>query len=712
MKTDYSRRSFVKKSAVNAVSLGVLNNVPLYGQTLPSKDLNSGLFPASGLPFPVSLPFAPTRAASWWCGIEDLLWSEKKIIDKIKRRAEAFAEAKIDTAINFGFHFRFNFADYFGQLNQYYANVCEELHKNDIKFIDHYSCNLIARPRGGNELKKINRGQRHVVLLFADEMAAENAQYEGHKFNDLCEIDLRDGRRGYSARYQTELFCHNNPAFLDMHEKYLLRLMKEVPFDAIEVDDMVEYGALTTCGCPYCRERFKRDYRHEIPPFGEKSFWGDTTKPVTEWGNYENPEFRDWLRMKTDTLVDHIKMVKRTIGDKPLMTCVSSSGPIFLNSYSLNLERLAPHLDLFMLENVGTNIKCVDWVKMDAEALLQKDVAFKRGNAPALALSYTIYDKGGYLGWSLSRFWGVGNWSSTLNGRLEQDPQDAMETEAIIGPYNNWEAKYSNLNYLEGKDFAEVRLASSIQCRENGWRGPDGKEQWDKVSAWSSNLLKRSITYRFVRSEELSDAKTLCHENTPLILDSLGCVSDQQFNAVKTYLSQGGTAWLALPFGTHDEKGFKRAVPLVEDLLKHHYKNLFLLETITSSDSLDKLIQKGSFRPVLNQVSGDKRWAVRIRIHQGRPVFHFMNTALTAVAHPTLKDVPGVPILMDMESKITDNNLTFEVDTHRLKLSQLFLMSPELGEAKVVSIQEGERGVSIINANLKGIKTYAVMQST
>jgi hypothetical protein len=160
------------------------------------------------------------------------------------------------------------------------------------------------------------------------------------------------------------------------------------------------------------------------------------------------------------------------------------------------------------------------------------------------------------------------------------------------------------------------------------------------------------------------------------------------------------------------QKGFKRAVPLAEDLLKHHYKNLFLLETITSSDSLDKLIQKGSFRPVLNQVSGDKRWAVRIRIHQGRPVFHFMNTALTAVAHPTLKDVPGVPILMDMESKITDNNLTFEVDTHRLKLSQLFLMSPELGEAKVVSIQEGERGVSIINANLKGIKTYAVMQST
>ncbi|MBP1994928.1 hypothetical protein J2Z66_006569 [Paenibacillus eucommiae] len=59
------------------------------------------------------------------------------------------------------------------------------------------------------------------------------------------------------------------------------------------------------------------------------------------------------------------------------------------------------------------------------------------GNAPAIALSYTIYDKGGYLGWSLSRFWGVVNWSSTLNGRLQEDPTDMRETHEIINPYNN-----------------------------------------------------------------------------------------------------------------------------------------------------------------------------------------------------------------------------------------------------------------------------------
>lgn len=156
----------------------------------------------------------------------------------------------------------------------------------------------------------MQRGQRHHVLLFHDPIAAEYAQYEGHYFKDICEVDIRDGSRGYSRQYQMETFCHNNPAFLDMHAKYLQRLMKEVPLDGIEVDDMCNYAGLTTCGCKYCRSRFKKDYGHEIPPFGEKSFWGDTSKPMLLWGNYGNPVFRDWLRTKTDAIVDYVKMVK------------------------------------------------------------------------------------------------------------------------------------------------------------------------------------------------------------------------------------------------------------------------------------------------------------------------------------------------------------------------------------------------------------------
>ncbi len=707
MESSSSRRRFIKKTAVSAIGIGAVNNVPLFGQPLLAKETR-GQFNKN---LENNLPFIPNRVASWWCDIEDLFWPQKKIVDRIKRRADGFAKARIDTAINFGFHIRFDFSNYFGQLNSYYANVCEELHQHDIKFIDHYSCNHVERPRGDAEFKKLHKGQRHHILLFHDPVAAQYAQYEGHFFNDICEVDLRDGSRGYAAQYQMEAFCHNNPGFLDMHKKYLLRLMKEVPFDGIEVDDMCDYAGLTTCGCSYCRDRFRRDYGHEIPAFSDKGFWGDTSKAMLQWGNYENPVFRDWIRMKFDSVADHVKMIKGIVGDKPLMSCCSSTGPITLNAIALNLETLAPHLDFFMLENVGLNIKCTDWVRMDAEALQQKDIAQKRGNAPSMALSYTIYEKGGYLGWCLSRFWGVANWSSTLTHRLEEDPADAMEIEDIIGPYNNWEEKHSDLNYRTGRDLAEVRLVSSSYCRDNGWRRTDGLEQWDKVKAWSANLVRHNVGYRFLRSTELADAVALCKEDTPLILDSLGCVSDSQFNAIKNYLSKGRVAWLSLPFGTHDEKGYKRVAPLSEELIRSKFKNLHILDTSAISDPLEMLIQKGTFHPVIRQISGDPGWAVRIRVHGDKTVIHFMNIALKATPHPTLKDVPGVPILKDIESKIVDNKLTYEINTQKVVLSQLAILSPELGEeTKTAEIRTVKHGYMTLNVDLTGVKVYAVAQ--
>lgn len=714
MKHRTDRREFIKKLSLSGIGLGLANGFPsVYGSI---SDNGPKAIKVDGLnPISPDLPFVPNRAASWWCTIEDLQWSQKKIIDKIKRRAAAFVEAEIDTAINFGFHVRFDFSNYFGQLHGYYANVCEELHKYDIKFMDHYSCNHVERPRGDAEFNKLHKNHRHSVLLFHDPIAAQYAQYEGQYFKDICEVDLRDGNRGYSPTYQFEIFCHNNPDFLDMHTKYLQRLMKEVPFDGIEVDDMCDYGGPTTCGCKYCRDRFRKDYGHEIPAFSDKSFWGDITtiKNQLYWGNYESPVFRDWLRMRADSVADHVKMVKTIIGKKPLMTCCSSSGPAFLNILALNLERMAPHLDFFMLENGGISVNSISWVGRDAEAIHQKDIADKRGNAVAIALCYSTYTAGGYLGWSLSRFWGVASWNSTVNQNLEDDPADAMEIEDIVSPHNNWELQNSNLNYRDGKDLVEVRLVNNGYCRDNGWKGEDGQEHWDKARAWAGHIIKSNVGYRFVRAEELSDAAALLKESTPLILDSVGCVSESQFKSIKTYLSRGGVVWLALPFGTHDEKGFKRPVPLSEGLLKHPYKNLIIVDTATKSNSLQKLISEGKFRPILRQLSGDPRWVARIRLHQNRPVIHFMNTALVAVPHPTAKVNTGPHLLKEINSAVTDNNLKYAINTNKIILPALSIASPELGDQqRPVVVDKVKSGYSAISINLDGVKVYAVVQKS
>jgi hypothetical protein len=706
MKPTDNRREFIRKVAISGVGLSLASKITDASASLPAINDPVIIIPASNAA--PDVPWVPRRAASWWGSIEDLLYPAKGVTDKIKRRAEGFAKANIDTAVNFGFHIRFDFSNYFGQLHGYYANVCEELHKHGIKFMDHYSCNHTARPRGAEELKRLQAMQRHCVLLFNDDASARQAQYEGYKFDDLCQVDIRTGARGYTPIYQLETFCHNNPKFLDMHAKYLQRLLKDAPIDGFQVDDMCNYAGLNVCNCKYCQDRFKKDYGHVVPPHTDKTFWGNITGEFAG-GNYENPAFRDWLSMRSNIITEHVKMVKGILGNKPLMTCVSSSGPRRLNALTLNLEHMASTLDFFMLENVGFNVKSVNWVRMDAEALHQKDIAQKRGNAPAMALSYTIYEKGAYLGWALSRFWGVGNWCSTLYGRLESDPADKMDDYEVVDQWNNWEIKHSDLDFREGKDLVEVRVVNSNYCKDNGWHDADGKEQWDKVRVWSERLVKSNVGYRIVRSTELSDAAELNKEHTPLILDSIGCVSDKQFNAIRNYLAKGGIAWLALPFGTHDDKGFKRTAPLSDKLLANHYKNLLVIETATKADTLSKLIVEKRFKPIVKQVAGGSGWVTRVRHYGDKPVIHLMNTAITAIPHPLLKDGQGNAVLNDMTSKVTDNNLRFEIDTKRLSLNGLTVQTPELGEEKRQATVQQKNGSSILGVDLSNINVYAVI---
>ncbi len=700
MSSKTNRRNFIKMAALSGAGLSLAKS-PLAW--------SAGLVPQPNTPAAANI-FFPRRMASWWCSIDDLQWPQRAVGDKIKRRADGFAKARIDTAINFGFHNRFDFSNYFDRLHGYYANVCEELHQRNIRFMDHYSCNHVTRPRSEADLRMVHKYERLAVLLFPDPRAAKFAQYEGHLFQDICEVDLRDGSRGYAKQYQYEAFCHNNPGLHDMHEKYLKRLIKEVPFDGIEVDDMCSYPANTTCGCKYCRERFKRDYGHEIPDFSDRSFFGDTTKEMLQWGNYDNPVYRDWLRMKSDSIRDHIKMIKDVLGDKPLMTCCSNTGPIVLSAVALDLEKMAPYLDMFMLENVGTNIGNVDWAEMDAEALLQKDIADKRGGAPAIALSYEINKKGAYLGWSLARFWGVGNWSSTLNGRLEEDPAGALEMEDAISGPNNWELQYSDLQHAEGRDIPEIRLVYNNHCKYNGWRDSQGHEHWDRVKAWSMQLVSRNVGYRFVRADELTDASALAKEKTPLVLDGVGCVSDKQFAAIKTHLSAGNAVWMALPFGTHDEKGFLRPRPLSEALIKNNYKHLRIIDPAVSSHPLEKLISTGKFTPLIKQIKGDSRWVARVRLYGDKPVIHFMNTGLIAIPDD-IKDISNIPLMKDIESSIKDSECVYQLNTEKIRLTELSLLSPELKDKKrPVQIGRSGNGYATVQVDLSQVKIYAVAQ--
>ena len=171
--------------------------------------------------------FRPRRLVSWWSRMTDLQWPDPRVRDAIRRHADRIAAADVDTVVQFGFHCRFDFAPSFGLLHGYLNDVAESLHQRGIRFIEHYSCNVIARPRSAEDLKKYHTLHRHHVPIHPDPAAAETLRYAGFLLNDLREVDVETGAPTYSDAYQTEMFCHTNPDFLAMHEAYLRRHLAE-----------------------------------------------------------------------------------------------------------------------------------------------------------------------------------------------------------------------------------------------------------------------------------------------------------------------------------------------------------------------------------------------------------------------------------------------------------------------------------------------------
>lgn len=98
---------------------------------------------------------------------------------------------------------------------------------------------------------------------------------------------------------------------------------------------------------------------------------------------------------------------------------------------------------------------------------------------------------------------------------------------------------------------------------------------------------------------------------------------------------------MALPFGTHDEKGFVRKIPLSDELKKSKYKNLLVAASAVSSQPLQQLIAANKFKPIIKQIKSDTRWVTRIRLYNGKPVLHF--SAAVGVA-PSIRKPTHTPV--------------------------------------------------------------------
>jgi hypothetical protein len=654
------------------------------------------------------------RTASWWSRIGDLAWPDPRVRDRIRQRADEYAEARIQTVIHFGYHCRFDFAPYFGLIHGLLADIAEELHARGIRFLDHYSCNVVARPRSRAELELYHTGQRHHVAIHPDAFSAPSAGYDGFRFDDLREIDVGTGEPAYSTSYQAELFCHNNPEFLEMHRRYLLRQLAEAPLDGVMADDMCDYAWFRACGCAHCRRRFREEFGRKLPPLDDAGFWGDTARHPTRWGAYENPAFRDWVRLRYRGPADHLAMVKRTIGpDRILLTCCSSSGPTALNSLGLSYESFIDACDWVMLENCGLAADTAAWMPREPEAMLHRSIAgLKPGGTasgtPALAASYFAFADGAHLGWAIARFWGVDNWATTLLQGPFPDGTAEHDEPELVGGLNRWEEQEALPG--PGLDVPDLVIAFLRASRDNGWTDASGRDHWDLARAWAEACNHRNLGYRFLLTAELSTGSLPPDPRVPLVLDGCSHLSDTDGAALASFLADGGTLVVAPPLGTHDERGVRRDAPLADRLRGR----LIVAGDGPAAERIDRLLAAGVLTPRLRRVSGPAGWAVRMRIHGGLPVLHLMNRELSGIEHRTLEGrPPKTRVLHRIEARTARDPLVIDVDlagTGYAPWRGASLGSPELAAPRTVGLEQRDAGTMRLTIHLSGLRMYAIVR--
>ena len=699
-----TRRDFIKRSAAAMVGMKCEN---VFASSAPQAADTAALAKQGKRTY-------PSHVISWWSNINDLEWPARAIRDRIQRRADQMAAAKIDVAINFGFHYRFDFAPYFGALHGYYHDVATALHERGIQFMDHFSCNVIARPRTPEDVRQFHTHERHCVNLYPDPIAARDAGYAGYRLNDLRETLIASCEPTYIQMYAGECLCHNHPDFLKMHKAYLQRLFAEVPLDGIHQDDMAFYGYFATCGCRHCREKFHRLFGRDLPPLSDPDFWGDTSGRPYDWGNYSNPAFRDWVRLRYQSNADHLKMVREVIGpDKILMTCCSSSGPTRLNSMGLSAEEWVDVVDWITMENVGLAPKSVEWPGIEAEAMLHKGIAASKSPAgtPAITISYFTYPDGAYLGWAIARYWGVGNWATTLWGRLPVDPPDAKEEAELILPFNQWEVAHP-LD-APGRDVPDLQLAFIRASRDNGWRDARGHDSWDRLRRWPEYLTRNYVGYEIVTTRVLKTGTV--STSLPLVLDGCTHVSDLVCQVLRDFVARGGRLWVAPPLGDCDERAQPRASSLVATLQndKNLRERVLVIDPEVGPQAIAGLIRQGHLAPRIRKISGPEGWSARLRVHGSKLCLHLLNAKLQGEPHPTVVDGRGGQILYRIATQPAREPLVLEVDCTGLpKFDQAMLESPDLAVPRTAAIRATSDRHVRLTTNLEGIRLYAVAELT
>ena len=465
------------------------------------------------------------RTISHWFNWEELDFPNPGVEERIRRKVAAAVEAKVELAVVFGFHFRWDFIYNFDLVHKLIGFTVNEYHKHGIKVIDHHSAVLNYRPRSWEDRRENFDRNHHHVPMTPDPAIIGELSFAGKKLNSFRQLRVDDGAPVYLPRYHSECFCTNNPDFRRAYRTYVRRLFEETGIDGLMCDDVGHYGRWGSCGCEYCRAKYRQASGKDLPPATDFTFWG----------NYENPDFRRWVEQHLNDGRDFLAMVREVIPENAILTsCCSSSVGRYNDCVGLDMSVWETSLNAVMLEMCGNISGGKDSIETRIPDMQLNGGIAERNNMPCLGLGYAFFPDEGFRTWSLNKFFNSDSWISTHKARcgLTFAEQCTLPDEPeIVHEAYNFDAAYPELEELTDTAQTAVYFSSSS-------RNFNGNFADDYVNGFTA------VVRGLYRANIVSNVICRLPENAEkikvLILTDCDCLSAEERTGIEKYLASGG----------------------------------------------------------------------------------------------------------------------------------------------------------------------------
>ena len=480
------------------------------------------------------------RTISHWFTWEDLDFPNPGVEERIRLKVAAAAAAKVELAVVFGFHFRWDYIYNFDLVHKLIAFTVNEYHKYGIKVIDHHSAVLTYRPRNWNDRRENFDKNHHHVPMTPDPAIIGDLSYAGKKLNSFRQLRTDDNMPIFLPSYHCEVYCTNNEDFRYAYRAYVQRLFAETGIDGLMCDDVGYYGRWGACGCAYCRRKFRNATGRTLPPPTDFSFWG----------NYDNPDFRVWVKHHIGDGRDFLAMVRDAIPQGAILTsCCSSSTHRYNDCCGLDMSVWGSSLNAVMLEmcgNISGDKNSIETRIPDMQ--LNGGIAEQR-NLPCLGMGYAFFPDEGFRTWSLNKFFNSDSWISSHKTRcgltFEEQCQLPDEPEIVHEAYN-FDAAHPELSELT--DTAQVAVFFSSNSRNyNGTYADDYANGFQGIirALYRANT---TVNVTAVLPEKADKIKIL-------LLSDADCLSSAEREQLDKYIAAGGKVIVTGLCGGRDETG-------------------------------------------------------------------------------------------------------------------------------------------------------------